>query len=112
MDLYLRDTEFECRREHSFFHGISQCVRSRKPRLMAVGIRCADHVTPSARKSWHYFADSGGRSVGIVRLRTKATEFFFLFISQCVEAYTRISPGLRHDLVLSDPFQFVINTSC
>jgi hypothetical protein len=40
-----------------------------------VGIRCADHVTPSTRKSRHYFADSGGRSVGIVRLRTKATEF-------------------------------------
>jgi hypothetical protein len=34
-----------------------------------------DHVTPSTRKSRHYFADSGGRSVGIVRLRTKATEF-------------------------------------
>jgi hypothetical protein len=40
-----------------------------------VGIRCADHVTRSTRKSRHYFADSGGRSVGIVRLRTKATEF-------------------------------------
>jgi hypothetical protein len=39
-----------------------------------VGIRCADHVTPSTRKSRHYFANSGGRSVGIVRLRTKATE--------------------------------------
>jgi hypothetical protein len=40
-----------------------------------VGIRCADHVTPSTHKSRHYFADSGGRSIGIVRLRTKATEF-------------------------------------
>jgi hypothetical protein len=46
-------------------------------RLRAVGIRCADHVTPSTRRSRHYFADSGGRSVGIVRLRTKATEFSF-----------------------------------
>jgi hypothetical protein len=26
---------------------------SRKSRLTAVGIRCADHVTPSIRKSWH-----------------------------------------------------------
>jgi hypothetical protein len=31
-----------------------------------MGIRCADHATPT----------SGGRSVGIVRLRTKTTEFF------------------------------------
>jgi hypothetical protein len=35
---------------------------------------------PSIRKSRHYFADSGGRSVGIVRLRTKTTEFLFFFI--------------------------------
>jgi hypothetical protein len=42
-----------------------------------MGIRCADQVTPSSRKSRHYFADSGGRSVGIVLLRTKATEFFY-----------------------------------
>jgi hypothetical protein len=47
-----------------------------------VGIRCADHVTPSTRKSRHYFTDSGGRSVGIVRLRTKATEFGFIFSEQ------------------------------
>jgi hypothetical protein len=40
-----------------------------------MGIRCADRVTPSTRKSRHYFADNGGRSVGIVRMRTKATEF-------------------------------------
>jgi hypothetical protein len=28
-------------------------LRSRKPRLTAVGIRCTDHATPSIRKSWH-----------------------------------------------------------
>jgi hypothetical protein len=27
-------------------------ARSRNPRLTAVGIRCADHVTPSTRKGW------------------------------------------------------------
>jgi hypothetical protein len=26
---------------------------SRKPRLTAVGIHCADHTTPSILKSWH-----------------------------------------------------------
>jgi hypothetical protein len=35
------------------------------------------YYVDSIRKSRHYFADSGGRSVGIVRLRTKATEFSF-----------------------------------
>jgi hypothetical protein len=48
--------------------------------LESVGIRCADHVTPSTRKSRHYFADSDGRSIGILRLRTKATEFSFFFL--------------------------------
>jgi hypothetical protein len=45
-----------------------------------VGIRCADHVTPSTRKSRYYFADSGGRSVSIVRLETKATEFGLVLV--------------------------------
>jgi hypothetical protein len=43
---------------------------SRKARLTAVGIRCSDHVTLTSPTS--------GRSVGIFRLRTKATEFSFL----------------------------------
>jgi hypothetical protein len=47
---------------------------------MGVGIRCADHVTPSTRKSRNYFTDSGGHLVGIVRLRTKATEFSFFLV--------------------------------
>jgi hypothetical protein len=37
---------------------------------------------PSIRKSRHYVAVSGGRSVGIVRLRTKATEFFLFYYKQ------------------------------
>jgi hypothetical protein len=28
-------------------------IRSRKPRLTAVGIRCAGHAKPSTRKGWH-----------------------------------------------------------
>jgi hypothetical protein len=31
----------------------SSSSESRKPSLTAVGIRCADHTTPSIRKSWH-----------------------------------------------------------
>jgi hypothetical protein len=38
-------------------------------------------VAPSIRKKvGTSFADKRGRSVGIVRLRTEATEFFFLFL--------------------------------
>jgi hypothetical protein len=40
-----------------------QRLRSRKSRLTTVGIRCADHATPSIRKSWHYFANKR-RSLG------------------------------------------------
>jgi hypothetical protein len=47
---------------------------SRKPRLMAVGIRCADHATPSIREKLALTSTRDSRSVGIFRLRTKATE--------------------------------------
>ena len=44
-----------------------------------MGIRCADHVTPLyPQKLALTSLTGGGRSVGIVRLRTKATEFFFI----------------------------------
>jgi hypothetical protein len=45
---------------------------------VAVGIRHADHVAPSIGKNLALTSlTSGGRSVGIVRLQTEATEFFF-----------------------------------
>jgi hypothetical protein len=51
---------------------------SRKPRLKAVGIRCADNATPSIRKKLALsLPTSVGRSVDIVRLRTKTKEFSF-----------------------------------
>ena len=41
-----------------------------------MGIRCADHVTPLYPQKLALTSPTGGgRSVGIVRLRTKATEF-------------------------------------
>jgi hypothetical protein len=43
----------------------------------AVGIRHADNVAPSIRKKWALTSlTSGGRLVGMVRLRAEATEFF------------------------------------
>jgi hypothetical protein len=43
-----------------------------------MAIRCADHATPSITKKLALtLPKSGGRSVGIVRLRTKAMEFSF-----------------------------------
>jgi len=57
----------------------SSGYRSRKQRLTAVGTRCADHVTPLYPQKLALTSPTGGcRSVGIVRVRTKATEFSFM----------------------------------
>jgi hypothetical protein len=61
-----------------------------------VGIRCADHVRPSTRKNRHYFTDSGGRSVGIVRLRTKATEFYGLEMTKTLQLMLGRGRGLEY----------------
>jgi hypothetical protein len=51
-----------------------------------MGNRHADHTASSIRKGW-YLLTSGGRSVGIVRLRTKATEFKYCYISVLLYYY-------------------------
>ena len=55
-----------------------------------MGTRCADHVTPLYPQKLALTSPTGGsRSVGIVRMRTKATEFSlviyspFFFSSKC-----------------------------
>ena len=46
-----------------------------------MGIRCADHVTPLYPQKLALTSPTGGgRSVGIVRSRTKATEFSLVTI--------------------------------
>ena len=55
--------------------------RSRKQRLTALGTRCADHVIHLYPQKLALTSPTGGgRSVGIVRVRTKATEFFLLHL--------------------------------
>jgi len=50
-------------------------------RLTAVGTRCADHVAPLYPQKLALTSPTGGgRSVGIVRVRTKATEFSFSLV--------------------------------
>ena len=63
-------------------------------RLTAVGIRCADHVTPLyPQKLVLTSPTGGGRSVGIVRLRTKATEFVFYRSATFHALFSHIGAG-------------------
>jgi hypothetical protein len=53
-----------------------------------VGIRHADHVAPSIRKKLALTSlTSGGRSVGVVRLQTEATELTSTFSKLCKNSY-------------------------
>ena len=59
-------------------------------RLTAVGTRCTDHVTPLYPQKLALTSPTGGgRSVGIVRSRTKATEFS-LVLYIYIYIYTRV----------------------
>jgi len=54
-----------------------------------VGTRCADHVTPLYPQKLALTSPTGGgRSVGIIRVRTKATEFLYKYypVSTCMHS--------------------------
>ena len=60
-----------------------------KTEINGRGDRCADHVTPLYPQKLALTSPTGGgRSVGIVRSRTKTTEFFF--VKQYV--YSEVDP--------------------
>ena len=65
----------------SYLNKKSSGSRFRKQSLTAVGIRCANHVTPLYPQKLSLTSPTGGgRSVGMVRSRTKATEFSLVYI--------------------------------
>ena len=60
--------------------------------ITAVGIRCADHVTPLYPQKLALTSPTGGgRSVGIVRSRTKARSFSFMYVCTyvCMSCHVR-----------------------
>ena len=79
-----------------------------------MGIRCADHVTPLyPQKLALTLPTGGGRSVGIVRSRTEATEFGVSMqtgsntlagcfpIPYCVEAWASVSHSTKSSVQCS-----------
>jgi hypothetical protein len=62
-----------------------------KVEITAVGIRRTDHSTPLyPQKLALTWPTSGGRSAGIVRSRTKATELLLLLLLLFQELWSRI----------------------
>ena len=75
---------------------------------MAVGIRCADHVTPVYPQKLALTSPTGsGCSVGIVRSRTKATELITNYTP--LPAWNRLNPAMLITLLqMSQSMKFLI----
>jgi hypothetical protein len=79
-----------------------------------VGTRCADHVTPLyPQKLALTSPTSGGRSVGIVRPRTKATEFSLVLglTAPCVDVvciYQSVTKFIYSFISFAAPNLFVL----
>jgi hypothetical protein len=56
--------------------------------ITSIGIRHADHVAPSIRKS---SPTSGCRSVGIIRSGTQVTEFVFFCLVYIAESFLQVT---------------------
>ena len=64
-----------------------------------MGIRCADHVTPLYPQKLALTSPTGGgRSVGIVRSRTRATEIRRLCYFNGVYTFTNVTTGRIYNL--------------
>ena len=71
-------------------------LSSSKQSLTAVGTRCADHTTPLyPQKLALTSPTSGGRSVGIVRSLTKATEFVCYIVYRTVIIFCNKSKNTK-----------------
>ena len=63
-----------------------------------MGTRCADHVTPLyPQKLALTFPTGGGRSVGIVRVRTKDTEFSLVILVGSFYTLEQLRNLIIHD---------------
>jgi len=70
-----------------------------------VGTRCANHVTPLYPQKLALTSPSGGgRSVGMVRSRTKATEFSFRYQLKIITAIFTGHAPVRGHLYVMGPF--------
>jgi len=79
----------------SYLNKKSSGSRFRKQRFTAVGTHCANHMKPLYPQKLALTSPTGGgRSVGMVRLRTKATEF-------SLHTYICILPGLGISALLT-----------
>jgi len=79
---------------------------------MAVGTRCADHVTPLYPQRLELTSPTGGgRSVGIVRVLTKATEFSFTI--SWIYDFSRILIIVQRDATQSSLFIILqVHSTC
>jgi len=69
-----------------------------------VGTRCADHVTPLYPQKLALTSPTGGgRSVSIVRVRTKATEYLYSYLPPALNGGEWSTPRPGRFTPLKDP---------